>query len=95
MRLPETRDLFARELHFPASADDVEDRIGETELDAPTGKTETIEEIIRRSSEEEFRSADELYDTLITFVSDAFIGRKYYDGRGHSSQETEEEEVSF
>ena len=94
MRLPETRDLFARELSFPVSADAVENHIGETELDAPTGQSETIGEVIDRSSREEFRSADELYDTLITFVSDAFIGRKYYDERGHSSQSTEEE-VSF
>ncbi|MFB6071294.1 MAG: hypothetical protein ABEJ76_09745 [Halanaeroarchaeum sp.] len=94
MRLPETRDLFARELEFPVTAGTIEDRIGETQLDAPTGQHETIAEVVERSSREEFGSADELYDTLVTFVSDAFIGRKYYDERGHSSQGTDEE-VSF
>lgn len=94
MRLPETRDLFARELDFPVTADAVEETIGEATLEAPTGHTETVSEVVDRSSRTEFGSADELYDTLITFVSDAFIGRKYYDERGHSSQGSEEE-VSF
>ena len=44
--------------------------------------------------EEEFRSADELYDALLTFVGDAYIGRKYYDDRGAQPGE-EGEGVSF
>jgi hypothetical protein len=82
MRLPETRDLFVRELTFPASRESVIDTVGEKALEAPNGERETIREVLDRSQSDEFRSADELYDTLITFVSDGFIGRKYYDDRG-------------
>ncbi|MFW6002960.1 MAG: DUF5789 family protein [Halanaeroarchaeum sp.] len=95
MRLPETRDLFARELTFPASHQAVIETIGDTELQAPTGQHETIEEVLDRTSNEQFRSADELYDALMTFVSDAFIGRKFYDDRGSTPKGEDEEEEVF
>jgi hypothetical protein len=91
MRLPETRDLFARNMQFPATKEDVIEAVGETELDAPPGREETIGDVIERCEVEEFRSADDLYDTLMTFVSDAFIGRKYYDDRGTSIKSDDDE----
>ncbi|MEZ3143755.1 hypothetical protein [Halobaculum sp. MBLA0143] len=94
MRLPETRDLFAREFTFPVACETVVDRIGDEELDAPNGGSETIGTVLGRCQEEEFRSADELYDALLTFVGDAYIGRKFYDDRGAQPGE-ETEGVSF
>lgn len=94
MRLPETRDLFARELEFPATTETVVTVVGDTTLDAPSGQSESIADVIKRTETEEFRSSDELYDTLVTFVSDAFIGRKYYDDRGTSVGD-DSEEVHF
>jgi hypothetical protein len=96
MRLPETRDLFARELSFPADRETVVDTVGDETLEAPNGEHETIREVLDRSQRDEFSSADELYDTLIPFVSDGFIGRKYYDDRGGQLPTSEdEEEVQF
>ena len=92
MRLPETRDLFAQKLEFPTTRQTVLDTVGETELEAPTGQSETIAEVIGRCDTNEFDSADGLYGTLMTYVSDAFIGRKYYDDRGGSSLALEDEE---
>jgi hypothetical protein len=94
MRLPEARDLFARELQFPVRCETVVETIGDTELEAPNGASETVEEVLDRCPEEEFGSADGLYDALITFVSDAYIGRKFYDDRG-TQQVDPDEEVSF
>jgi len=96
MRLPETRDLFARKLQFPATRTTVIETLGETVLDAPSGDNITIGDVIERSETEEFRSADTLYDTLMTFVGEDFIGRKYYDDRGGIGQSTaDEQEVNF
>jgi hypothetical protein len=94
MRLPETRDLFVQRLEFPASAETVVETVGEEALDAPNGTTETIGEVLERCSESEFYSADDLYDSLVMHVSDAFIGRKFYDDRG-SQPADPESEVSF
>lgn len=94
MRLPETRDLFVREFSFPVTCETVEERIGDRELDAPNGESETIGAVLGHCQEEEFRSADELYDALLTFVGDAYIGRKFYDDRGAQPNE-ETEGVSF
>ena len=94
MRLPETRDMFARELEFPITCESVQERIGDVRVDAPTGEGETIGEVLGRCGERQFESADELYDSLVTFVGEAYIGRKFYDDRG-SQPADPEEEVSF
>ena len=94
MRLPAVRDLFARELTFPVTIDRVEDEVGDTELEAPDGTSETIAEVLERCSESEFESADMLYDSLISLVSEGFIGRKFYDDRGGQPMD-DEEEASF
>lgn len=95
MRLPETRDLFARELDFPVTREVVLETVGETELEAPTGYNETIREVLERTDTEEFVSPDGLYGTLMTFVSDGFIGRKHYDDRGGSADHEDMGEVQF
>jgi hypothetical protein len=95
MRLPETRDLFARELEFPATREAVLEAVGDTELEAPGGENETIGEILERADAEEFRSPDGLYGVLMTFVSDGFIGQKYYDDRSGSPDPEDGEEVRF
>lgn len=96
MRLPETRDLFARKLQFPASRNAVLETVGDTELSPPDGEVTTIRTVIERSEAEEFDSADDLYDTLMTLVGAQFIGRRYYDDRGGMPQQDDDEsEVSF
>jgi hypothetical protein len=93
VRLPETRDLFSRRIDFPADRSAVVEAVGDVSLDAPYGDPETIAEVLSRSPVEEFDSADELYDALVSYVGDAYIGRKFYDDRGHAGDSGPE--VSF
>jgi hypothetical protein len=96
MRLPETRDLFARKLQFPVTRTTVMETVGGTELDPPSGDNTTIGDVIERCDIAEFESADTLYDTLLTFVGEEFIGRKYYDDRGGVGQSLDDDqEVNF
>ena len=78
----------------PISREAVHDRVGDVRLDAPTGEGETISDVSGRCGEEEFASADELHDALVGFVSDEYVGRKFYDDRGSQPSEPEEE-MSF
>jgi hypothetical protein len=94
MRLPETRDLFSRRLSFPTTTETVAEQIGDVSLEAPMGDEETIDEVLARCPEDRFESADALYDALVTFVGDAYVGRKYYDDRGGQAG-MDDEEVSF
>jgi hypothetical protein len=94
MRLPETRDLFSRRLSFPTTTETVSENIGDVSLEAPMGDEETIAEVLERCPENRYESADALYDALVTFVGDAYVGRKYYDDRGSQSG-LNDEEVSF
>ncbi len=96
MRLPETRDLFARKLQFPVTRATVLETVGDTELHAPGGENRTIGEVIERCETEEFNSADGLYGSLMTFVGEEFIGRKYYDDRGGVGPSQDgDQEVNF
>jgi hypothetical protein len=94
MRLPETRDLFSRRVTFPTTTETVTEEIGDVALEAPMGEEETVAEVLARCPENEFDSADALYDALVTFVGDAYVGRKFYDDRG-SQGGMDDEEVSF
>ena len=95
MRLPETRDLFARKLEFPVPRETVVETVGSTELSPPDGESTTIQSVIERSDIEEFGSADALYDTLMSLVGARFVGRRYYDDRGSMPKQDDESEVSF
>ena len=94
MRLAETRDLFASRFDFPTDRSTVVEQMGATTIESPTGEDETIEAILTRVDQDEYGSADELYDLLITYVSDQYIGRKFYDDRG-SMPVADLDEVSF
>ena len=94
MRLSETRDLFVSRFEFPVDRNEVIERVGDIEIDAPTGEAERIGTIIDRSEQNTFASSEELQDLIITFVGDQYIGRKFYDDRG-STLQSDLDEVSF
>jgi hypothetical protein len=93
IRLPETRDLFSRELEFPVTCEAAVDSVGEVELESPSGTAERIGTVLDRCGTEEFDSPDEIYAALVTFVGEAYVGRKGYDDRG--SNVGRDDEVSF
>lgn len=92
MRLPETRDRFRQQLSFPTDYETVLDQFGDEELEAPTGDTERIGDVLERTETGRYGSADELYDDLVGSVGDPFVGRKFYDDRGSIP---DDDEVSF
>jgi hypothetical protein len=94
MRLPESRTRFEEELTFPIAHDSVLDSVGDVTIDAPYGESESVADVLGRSGQTEYRSADELHNALLTFVGDAYIGRKFYDDRG-SNDAIDSETVSF
>ncbi|MFC7137301.1 DUF5789 family protein [Halobaculum litoreum] len=82
MRLPETRTVFADRLTFPTDRETVVTRVGDVRLEAPNGEDTTVATVLDRASVSTFASADDLHATLVAFVGDAFVGRKFYDDRG-------------
>ncbi|MFB6219152.1 MAG: hypothetical protein ABEH77_08280 [Halobacteriaceae archaeon] len=95
MRLAEARDRFVSEFSFPVEREVVLDRLGEVDIDAPAGEPDSVADVLGRTDQETFRSADELYDTILTYVGDQYIGRKYYDDRGMNVGGRDDEGVSF
>lgn len=84
MRLAEVPDRVARDIEFPADQAAVIDSIGHIDIDAPDGNNESIREIIERTGERSYGTPDEVYNTILGFVSEQYVGRKYYDDRGHN-----------
>lgn len=94
MRLSETRDRFISELTFPVRREQVIEQLGDLELDPPTGDPETVGNVLGRTDVDQFRTPDELFDALVSFLGDQYVGRKFYDDRG-SNEAIDSEEVSF
>lgn len=80
MRIPEAYDLFT-EFGFPMSIERLIDEVGEWTLEAPNGTSESIGDALSRSGGTTVHSADEAFDILTGAVSDAYVGRKFYDDR--------------
>lgn len=91
IRLSEARDLFTRTVSYPVTCEEVIEATGDVSLASPTGSTETIGDVLGRcDSGTVFESNDELYDTLVTYLGEDYIGRKMYDDRGSNPQQDEE-----
>jgi hypothetical protein len=83
MRITETRQLFTESCEYPTDAATVADRVGDVEIEAPTGDTTTVETVLARSNLGTYESADDAYTALMANLDESFIGRKYYDDRGN------------
>lgn len=82
MMLKEVREVLDSSLDAPIEKNRVVESHGDRELVAPTGATETIEEVLEREDIDRYRSVDELVDSITGNVSEDFVGRKHYDDRG-------------
>lgn len=80
MHFSEIQQLIDQACDFPAEATTVDEVLGSVELTAPTGDSVTVREILPREGTT-YHSAAELNTTIVGNLTDAFIGRKYYDDR--------------
>mgnify|MGYP006875077749 FL=1 len=94
MRLSDARDRFVSEFTFPVERETVLETIGDVEIDGLTDDPETVEDVLDRTTSEEFHSADDLYDTIIGSIGSGYVGRRFYDDRG-SNAGLDVDEVSF
>ncbi|QGA81440.1 hypothetical protein [Halomicrobium sp. LC1Hm] len=85
-RLTERNDLRAyldAELSYPVTLSTVRDRLGQVTVIAPdSDESETLASIVEHVDDDSYESADELFETVVSRLPDAYIGRKYYDDRG-------------
>ncbi|WP_336021565.1 hypothetical protein [Halobellus salinisoli] len=101
MKITDLSDYLEAELTYPIDRENVIERIGSVEIEAPDAEqNETVETIVTNLGQERYDSAEELFTTIIGNVSDEYIGRKFYDDRGGNPPETEsgprdEDNVSF
>lgn len=98
MRYSETLQLFEQAFEFPTDHETVDRQLGDVELMTPAGDVVTISDILERTDENSYNSADGLYTSLVGNLEDGFIGRKYYDDRAGARTDKENirgEDVSF
>lgn len=82
MNISELAIALDRELEYPIDRSTVIEQIGDVSIDGPVQPSDDIASILARLDEETYRSADQLFLTILGTVSDRYIGRKYYDDRG-------------
>jgi hypothetical protein len=89
MRLSETHEWCAEQFTYPVDHTAVIDTGGTVEIEAPHGNSESISEVLDCINTMTYGSADELHETIVTYVGDGYIGRKFYDDRGPNPQDTD------
>lgn len=98
MEYSDTEQIVDQLLEFPMTHTAVVEQIGTIEITSPTGNSVTIQDVLDPVEEERYLSSDALYTTIIGNLDETFIGRKYYDDRGHTTLGTlgeDELTVSF
>lgn len=89
MQLNEIHSLIAQTCEFPADSDGISKALGEQEIDSPTGKSRTINEILANQQGVMYNSPDGVYTAIVGNLDEAFIGRKYYDDRAATLADSE------
>jgi hypothetical protein len=85
MRYSETEQLFDQACEFPTERDVVVEQLGDVVLATPNGETFTVREILELTDESGYRSAKDLYTSLLSNLDEEFVGIKYYDDRSGST----------
>lgn len=81
MDFSSVRDRLDRECQFPIDHDDIVERFGDVELDAPVGDPETVGTVLERCGETSYESAAAVHATLVGGVHAGYVGRRNYDDR--------------
>lgn len=89
----DTYDAFATSFNYPIDRDEIIERAGDTDIEAPTGSPDSIATILERTDTRTFRSARELHEAILGNLGEQYIGRKGYDDRGTSFDRTPEETI--
>lgn len=83
MQLRTLHDWASSQFKFPVTKRDVVAEAGDKEIEAPEpSESETVATILDRSGESRFGSPRHLEEVIRGNVSEAYIGRKFYDDRG-------------
>jgi hypothetical protein len=76
---------------YPIEKEELLDRYGDREL-VLEDDTTTLEEVLEPLGQDEFESADDVRQSVLTMVSDEAIGRKDYSDRGGETDTEEDQE---
>lgn len=88
VRIADLPEWIEREFEFPTTRATVVERFGGMKVDAPDhASSESLSTILERGGAERYRSSTELMEVISGSLSDVYIGRKYYDDRGHNPTE--------
>lgn len=79
---------------YPISADELLERYGDREIGMSDG-SESFREVLVTGGDEEFESADEVKQTVLSRVGGEAVGRQGYSDRGAGSAQGEESDESF
>jgi hypothetical protein len=85
MRYSETQQLFDQACNFPTEHRTVVDQLGDVVLTTQSGDSFTVEEVLELTDETDYRSADDLYNSLLANLDEEFVGVKHYDDRSGST----------
>lgn len=76
-------------LDMPIDQETVVENLGDVEIDAPTGDSETVAEILNRDPTEVYDSAEDVYYSILSNLDEVYVGRKFYDDRGPNPMKSE------
>jgi len=81
MRLSEVKGYIDSRVETPIEHESAVEQLNGTEVDCPSGDGECITEALKRDETRKYETTDEIYESVMCYLSEDYIGRKFYDDR--------------
>ncbi len=81
MRLSEVKEYIDRQVETPIDHDTAVDKLNGRRIDCPSGKGKRVSDALSMDETRTYETTDEIYESVMCYLGDEYIGRKFYDDR--------------
>lgn len=81
MRLSEIKEYIDSEVEPPIEHDTAVEKLNGGKIECPSGDGECITEALMMDETRRYETSTEIYESVMCYLGDEYVGRKYYDDR--------------
>ncbi|MDZ7688811.1 MAG: hypothetical protein U5J64_08855 [Halobacteriales archaeon] len=81
MRLSEIKEYIDSEVETPVEHDTAVEKLNGGEIDCPSGDGKCMTEALERDETRTYETSTEIYESVMCYLGDEYVGRKFYDDR--------------
>lgn len=81
MRLSEIKEYIDSQVETPIDHESAVEQLNGREIDCPSGDGECVSAALEMDETKQYENSMEIYESVMCYLSEDYIGRKFYDDR--------------